>query len=158
MKRLSLSIAAVVALASPAIAQRSSASAPSVADVRASIAKAYERYIAAFAAADAVGVASVYDAEHGARLGDGGAVVQGREAIAADLARFIALTGPVAVSLHTSDVWLLDDRAYESGAWSYRFTPKGKTERTIGGRYVTVWLHEPDGSWKMGADLSVPPG
>ena len=46
--------------------------------------------------------------------------------------------------------------AYETGAWSYAYHPKGQQEQKIGGRYVTVWHRQADGSWKIWADMGVP--
>jgi len=125
-------------------------------DVRAAIGAAYAQYIRGFAIQDAAMIAAVYDPVRGARLGDNGQVVQGAQAITADLAGFMKQTGPVTVALHTDGLWVMDDRAYEAGTWSYTFTPSGRPEQTLRGHYVTVWLHEPDGKWQMGVDMSVP--
>ena len=94
--------------------------------VRDSITKSYERYIRGFATQDAATVAAVYDSVRGARLGDNGEVVRGRADITTDLARFLRQVGPVRVVLHTDGLWLVDDRAYEAGTWSYTFTPPGR--------------------------------
>jgi uncharacterized protein (TIGR02246 family) len=112
-------------------------------------------YIAAFKRADAKALAQVYDPQ-GARLNEGGQVVRGRSAIADDVGKFVAKVGPVRVTLETGDVWLIDDTAYETGVWSYTFTPKGKAEQRIGGHYVTVWRRQPDAGWKILADMGVP--
>jgi ketosteroid isomerase-like protein len=96
-------------------------------------------------------LARVYDAE-GARLNDGGKVVRGRSAIAADVREFLANVGPVRVELKTSQVWLVDD----TGVWSYAFHPKGQAEQHIGGRYVTLWKRQPEGGWRIWTDMGVP--
>ncbi len=83
-------------------------------------------------------------------------VSRGTEAIAAAVGEFVGRVGPVAVTLETADLWLLDDRAYETGEWSYTFTSEGEAKRTIGGRYVTIWQRQPDGDWKIWADMGVP--
>jgi uncharacterized protein (TIGR02246 family) len=112
-------------------------------------------YIAAFQRADASALAQVYDQE-GARLNEGGVVVRGRNAIAEDVGKFVAHAGPVRVTLETKDLWLVGDTAYETGVWSYTFQPKGKAEQRIGGHYVTLWKRQPDGGWKIWADMGVP--
>ncbi len=122
----------------------------------AAIERGYAQYIAAFASADAAGVAALYDEHYGARLEPNGRVIQGRRAIAASLHRFLDRVGPVKVALHTDDLWLLGGRAYETGRWSYTFAAAGRPAQTVGGQYVTVWIPQSDGSWRMGADLSVP--
>jgi uncharacterized protein (TIGR02246 family) len=112
-------------------------------------------YIAAFKRADAHALAQVYDPE-GARLNEGGVVVRGRTAIADDVGKFVGKVGPVHVALDTKDLWLVGDTAYETGLWSYTFQPKGQAEQRIGGHYVTLWKRQPDGGWKIWADMGVP--
>jgi uncharacterized protein (TIGR02246 family) len=112
-------------------------------------------YIAAFKRADANALAQVYDPE-GARLNEGGVVVRGRTAIADDVGKFVGKVGPVRVTLETKDLWLVGDTAYETGLWSYTFQPKGQAEQRIGGHYVTLWKRQPDGGWKIWADMGVP--
>jgi uncharacterized protein (TIGR02246 family) len=123
--------------------------------VRAEIDAGNAAYIAAFRRADAKALSRVYDPE-GSRLKQGGVVVRGRSAIADDVAKFVSEVGPVRVTLSTKDLWLIDDKAYETGVWSYAFHPKGKPEQKIGGHYVTVWRRQPDGGWKIWADIGVP--
>jgi uncharacterized protein (TIGR02246 family) len=112
-------------------------------------------YIAAFKRADANALSQVYDQE-GARLNEGGVVLRGRKAIADDVGKFVEKVGPVRVTLDTKDLWLVGDTAYETGVWSYSFQPKGKAEQRIGGHYVTLWKRQPDGGWKIWADMGVP--
>lgn len=126
-----------------------------VAAVRAAIDAGNAEYVAAYANADANALARVYD-PRGARLSGNGRVAQGREAIANSVRSFVERVGPIHVRLQTVDVWLVDDHAYETGIWSYTYTPPGEAERTIGGRYVTVWRRQPEGGWRMLADLGVP--
>lgn len=123
--------------------------------VRTAIDLGNAEYIAAYAVADADALARVYDPD-GARLSGRGRVARGREAIAASVNRWLERVGPVRVRLETMDLWVIEDRAYETGIWSYTFAPPGDAERTIGGRYVTVWSRQPDGGWRILADLGVP--
>jgi uncharacterized protein (TIGR02246 family) len=132
-----------------------SAPAADLAGTRRAIDAGNAQYRAAFLAMDARALSEIYDAR-GARLGEGGEVVRGRPAIAADVAAFVSRVGPVRVTIETAEVWLVDDTAYETGAWSYTFHPKGKDEQRIGGRYVTLWRRQADGGWKIWADMGVP--
>jgi uncharacterized protein (TIGR02246 family) len=125
------------------------------AEVRRSIDAGNAAYIAAFKQADAKALSQVYDPQ-GARLNDSGVVVRGRNAIADDVGKFVNQVGPVRVTLASKEFWLMDDNAYETGVWSYTFQPKGKPEQHIGGHYVTVWKRQPDGGWKIWADMGVP--
>jgi uncharacterized protein (TIGR02246 family) len=123
--------------------------------VRRSIDAGNAAYIAAFKRADARALSQVYDPQ-GARLNEGGVVVRGRSAIADDVGKFVAKVGPVRVTLDSKEFWLIDDNAYETGLWSYSFTPHGKAQQHIGGHYVTVWKKQRDGGWKIWADMGVP--
>ena len=145
---------ALAVVTAPAAAQ----TAPGGADVaaaRRAIDAGNRQYREAFLAMDAQRLAQVYDVR-GARLGEGGQVLRGREAIAADVGALVARVGPVRVGIETAEVWLMDDTAYETGTWSYTFTPNGKAEQRIGGRYVTLWRRQPDGGGKIWADIGVP--
>ena len=110
---------------------------------------------AAFLHSDAEALAQVYDTD-GVRFNEGGALLRGRAAIARDVAAFVGQVGPVRVTIETAAVWLVDDVAWESGAWSYTFQPKGKAEKRLGGRYVTLWRRQADGGWRIWRDLGVP--
>ncbi len=143
----------VLAFVTPLLAQAPESTDP--ADARHGIEVGNAAYIAAFSRADARALSQVYDAD-GARLNDGGVVVRGRSAIAADVGTFVSKTGPVRVTLETKEVWTLDETAYETGVWSYSFRPKSQPEQKIGGHYVTVWKRQPGGGWKILADMGVP--
>ena len=143
----------LLCLSVPATAQTS----PSAekASVKRAIDAGNAAYIAAFKQADAKALSQVYDPQ-GSRLNEGGIVVRGRSAIADDVGKFVSQVGPVKVQLDSKEVWLIDDKAYETGIWSYTFQPKGKAEQHIGGHYVTVWKRQPDSGWKIWADMGVP--
>jgi uncharacterized protein (TIGR02246 family) len=159
MTRLSICPILLLALVVPASAQvgRPARAAPAaeLAEVRRAIAAGNAGYIAAFKRADANALSQVYDPQ-GSRLNEGGVVVRGRTAIVDDVGNFVSKVGPVRVTLETKDLWLIDDSAYETGLWSYTFQPKGKPEQRIGGHYVTVWKRQPEGGWKIWADMGVP--
>jgi uncharacterized protein (TIGR02246 family) len=124
-------------------------------EVRTAIDKGNAEYISAFAKPDAAALASVY-APDGARLGRNGQYSLGHDAIAAEVRGFVERVGPVKVTLETTDVWIVDTLAYETGKWSYTFRAPRDSTKTIGGRYVTVWKKQPNSSWRILADLGVP--
>lgn len=64
--------------------------------------------------------------------------------------------GPVRVTIETAAVWLVDDAAWDSGAWSYTFHPKGKPRPRLAGPDVTLWRRQADGGWRIWRDLGVP--
>jgi uncharacterized protein (TIGR02246 family) len=152
MKRLTAIPLLLLASATGLAAQTT---APGDASARKGIEAGNAAYIVAFKRADANALAQVYDPD-GARLNEGGTVVRVRRAIADDVGKFVGKVGPVRVTLETKEVWLIDTNAYETGIWSYVFQPKGQAEQRIGGHYVTVWKRQPDGSWKIWADMGVP--
>ncbi|MGH7674861.1 MAG: YybH family protein, partial [Gemmatimonadales bacterium] len=155
MSRLAAaSTAALLVMLAPAPRVHAQVLKPPV-PARTGIDRGNAEYIRALAAADSLAVAAVYDAR-GARLGPNGTMVRGRAAIAADVGAMIRRVGPVKAVLATADLWVIDDVAYETGRWSYTFTPPSGTEQTIGGRYVTVWRKQRDGGWKIAADIGVP--
>ena len=143
-------------IARPAVAQAPGTGADTaMAAVRRAIDAGNAAYKTALLHADAQALSQVYDAD-GVRFNEGGAVLRGRTAIARDVAAFVGQVGPVRVTIETAAVWLVDDVAWESGAWSYTFQPKGKAEQRVGGRYVTLWRRQPDGGWRIWRDLGVP--
>ena len=152
--RVSRTVLTLSLLAGPVAAQ-SSPAAGDVAAVRRAIDAGNAQYRAAFLAADAKRLAEVYD-QQGSRMGEGGQVLRGRDAIAKDVGDFVGRVGPVKVTIETAEVWLVDDTAYETGKWSYTFQPKGQAEQHVGGRYVTLWRRQPDGGWRIWADVGVP--
>ena len=143
----------LLCLSAPAVAQTSHSA--EKASVQRAIAAGNAAYIAAFKQADAQALSQVYDPQ-GSRLNDSGVVVRGRAAIVKDVGDFVSQVGPVRVTLESKEFWLIDNNAYETGIWSYTFQPKGKAEQHIGGHYVTVWKKQPDGGWKIWADMGVP--
>jgi uncharacterized protein (TIGR02246 family) len=124
-------------------------------EIRKAIDAGNAKYVDAFAKSDAGALAGLYD-ESGARFSPKGVVVRGRPAIAESVAGFMkSVTGPIKVSIETEDLWIVDDVAYETGKYSYTFTPPGKSETQTGGHYVTIWKHQADGTWRIIADMGV---
>lgn len=122
--------------------------------VRQEIERQYAQYIKSFGEADAAGVADLYD-ENGARLSKG-SKTQGREAIKTDLESWFKRVGPVRVTVDIAALWVVDDVVYETGKWSYTYKPPGQDERTVGGRYFTIWKRQKDNVWKMFIDTGLP--
>ncbi|HEX4574922.1 MAG TPA: SgcJ/EcaC family oxidoreductase [Gemmatimonadales bacterium] len=125
------------------------------ADVRKAIDRGNAEYIAALGRADAGALAKVY-APDGARMGEHGAFAQGRAAIAAMVRDLLHGTGPITVTVETVDLWVVHDLAYETGKWRYTFTPPQKSTQSVGGRYLTVWQRQPEGGWRIIADMGIP--
>jgi uncharacterized protein (TIGR02246 family) len=155
-RSLILPLAFLLAFAGIARAQAQAQSSAADPEIRKTIDAGNTKYVDAFAKSDAGALAGLYD-ESGARLSPNGVVVRGRAAIAESVAGFMkSVTGPIKVNIETQDLWVVDDLAYETGKYTYTFTPPGKTETQTGGHYVTVWKRQADGGWKIMADIGVP--
>jgi uncharacterized protein (TIGR02246 family) len=157
MTRLFVLIAVfLVSFAGIARAQEAAQASVTDPEIRKSIDAGNAKYIDAFARSDAGALAALYD-ESGSRFSPKGIVVRGRPAIAESVAGFMkSVTGPIKVSIDTQDVWVVDDLVYETGKYTYTFTPPGKTETQTGGHYVTIWKRQSDGGWKIFVDMGVP--
>jgi uncharacterized protein (TIGR02246 family) len=153
MKRwLELLITVVLALGTVS----ATLSADTKTEVRKAIDSGNARYIEAFAKRDAAALAALYD-DDGVRFGQKGAYARGRAGITEDVAKFIkAVAGPIKVTIETEDLWVVDDLAYETGKYSYTFTPAGEKETKSDGHYVTIWKKQRDGGWRIVADIGVP--
>jgi uncharacterized protein (TIGR02246 family) len=155
-RALPLLFAFLFILAGIARAQEPAPSPVTDAEIRKSIDAGNAKYVDAFAKSDAGALAGLYD-ESGSRLSPNGVVVRGRPAIAESVTGFMkSVTGPIKLNIETQDLWVVDDLAYETGKYTYTFTPPGKSETQTGGHYVTIWKHQTDGSWKISADMGVP--
>jgi uncharacterized protein (TIGR02246 family) len=125
-------------------------------EVRKAVDAGNRKYIDAFDKLNGAALAAIYD-EDGVRLGEKGSYARGRSAIADKVNVLMkAVTGSVKVTIDTQDLWIVDERAYETGRYSYTFTVRGKKESHIGGHYVTVWKKQKAGGWRIVADLGVP--
>ena len=128
---------------------------PSVDVVRRSIDGGNAKYVAAMADMNHQAFAQVYDPA-GSRFNEGGRVVRGHVDIAYAMSQYFRRTGRVQARLETLDLWVVDNLAYETGNWTYRWTPQDQPEIQIGGKYVTVWRKQQEGGWRIWADMGVP--
>jgi uncharacterized protein (TIGR02246 family) len=155
-RSLSLLFAFLFVFAGIVSAQEPAQSSVTNPEIRNAIDAGNAKYIDAFARSDAGALAGLYD-ESGSRFSPKGVVVRGRPAIAESVAGFMkSVTGPIKVSIETQDLWAVDDLVYETGKYTYTFTPPGKSETQTGGHYVTIWKRQADGGWKIIVDMGVP--
>lgn len=63
------------------------------------------------------------------------------------------VAGVSKVQLTTTDVERSGDLAVESGTFAMTVKPSGKEAQTAHGKYVVVWKHQKDGSWKLHRDI-----
>lgn len=55
--------------------------------------------------------------------------------------------------LSTDRVVQSGDLAYQTGTYQMTMTPQGGTATTDRGKYLTVWRRQPNGDWKIVADM-----
>ena len=55
---------------------------------------------------------------------------------------------------HIDDVLVGGDLAVETGTYEWTIQPKKGKAMPDKGKYVTVWQHQGDGSWKIIRDIS----
>lgn len=131
----------------PATADRTPLAARQTQEVAQDIAAANLRFIAAFRAGDAAGMASCYtrDAQLLPAQSD---VVSGTAAIAAFWKAAMGL-GIADARLETAEVEAHGDTAIEVGRYALSGADGGQVDR---GKYVVVW-HREDGAWRIHRDI-----
>lgn len=118
-------------------------------ELRSAIESAAAEWEAAANSGDAAALADLYTAD-ATLLPDGGEIVRGHDAVRQFWGDFLAaLPEGATIDLETIAVEGAGDLAYEIG----RFTASAGGETLDAGKYLVVWRHEPDGSWKLTADI-----
>ena len=64
--------------------------------------------------------------------------------------------GSTETTIDTDNLWVVDNIAFETGRYSYTYTPKGGVQTVSRGRYVVRWKRQPTGEWKIETDLGLP--
>jgi len=160
MTKTVLALSTLFLAASTAFAQAQKPAAPpaeseALAEVRKAIDKGNAQWSEGWAKGDATMVAAIF-AEDGVQLASSGKIIKGRQQIAERQKAAMQGADPgVKVTVTTTHVWLDGDTAYETGKYKYEYTEKGKPGKDEG-RYVTIWKHQKDGSWKLSMDMGVP--
>ncbi len=116
-----------------------------------SISATNRQFEAAFARGDAAGCAAVYTEDAKIMPPDSPAVT-GREAAQAVWQGAIDM-GVKGVTLQTLDLEELGpDRAVERGAGTLEIQTEGGQTVQVSGKFIVVWKHHADGSWKWDWD------
>ena len=149
-------IALMAALCGPASAQIVETDGAVLAIARKAIDAGNAEWIAGWKAADADKMASLFDKD-GKQFGPKGEVIRGHKAVHDRFSERFKANGPALdFTIATLEVWLVDDLAWESGNFTGKVQPKGKDVISFAGKYVTIWKHQRDGSWKIWVDFGVP--
>ena len=153
MKLLLMAMAFGLATTSLAAAQTGDAR---LSEARKAIDAGNAEWIAQWKAGDADKLAALFDKD-GSQFATKGQVIRGRKAVHDRFAERFKANGPALdFTITTLEVWLADDLAYESGNYTVKLQPKGQDAASFTGKYVTIWKHQHDGSWKIWVDFGVP--
>lgn len=117
------------------------------------------RYIAAYNAGDAAGVAALF-AEDAISMPDHGEALEGRAAIESHL-RDVFMQFSASTAITAGETEVIGDIAHEHGSFTVTLTPKaGGDARTETGKYLVILKKGSDGAWLLHHDIdnsNVPP-
>jgi ketosteroid isomerase-like protein len=122
----------------------SAAAAAGIAESASAFSRALER-------GDAAGMADQYVAD-ATLVPPNGGMITGREAILAFWTPRNPEFRTLAHSLTTDRLEVSGEVAVEVGTWRQEAQLRDELPRQSAGRYLVVWRHRPDGSWKMQFD------
>ena len=145
MKRL-IAIPIVLVLGIAILMTVSTADEKETVDVKAAIAAALEKFMAAFSRGDAAGIAALYT-ENGQLLPPNSDFITGKTAIQGFWQ--VLLDMGLKATLETVELETHGDTAIEVG----KFTLQGEGGQTVDeGKYLVVWK-QADGQWKLHRDI-----
>ena len=125
-----------------------------LAEVRASIDAVNQQWIKGFENRDIEQVMATF-APDAVKLAKDGKTYQGLDAIRSLVTAIMDYFGEeVRITVKTLDVWVVDEKAFETAEYSYTFLRKGESV-TETGTYCTMWMKQPDKSWKVALDVPV---
>ncbi|HET8734487.1 MAG TPA: SgcJ/EcaC family oxidoreductase [Anaeromyxobacteraceae bacterium] len=146
---------AAAALAATACAHWPGARGKADAEARAAIAAANAEYGRALVAGDARAAAAVYAPDGVVIPTAQRGFITGRAEIEAYNASRLEARRYVDVVITTVQLEVSGDLAWESGTSSVTVQQGEKATATLTGRYLAVWRREPDGRWRIRADLPI---
>lgn len=126
---------------------------PNIAEIRSAIDAANQKWLAAMLAGDLSGAIGNY-ADDVLVMMPGMPAWNGRAAVEAGMKEWLGMAKVNEAKSTTLDVMAGGDLAIETGAFTMSTTMKGGKPVTEVGKYLTVWKHQPDGSWKIIRDIN----
>ena len=140
--------------AGPAAATLAGGPAVDVAAVRQAIDAQNARFSAALPKGDTATIASLYS-DSAMVMFSNEPAARGHDAIAKSFAGFVAAVKPSAIALHTQDLIVSGDYAFETGAYELTATAtKGAKPMHDVGKYVVLWKKQADGGYKLLRDIA----
>lgn len=121
--------------------------------IRAAIDAANAKFVAAFNAGDAAGVAALYTMD-AALLPPEESRVDGRTAIGTYWQGAID-AGITDLDLKAVEVLEAGDTAAEIGHWAMSIPAEdeGEEQVSVSGKYIVLWHHDQDGAWRVYRDI-----
>lgn len=125
------------------------------ADVRAAVAAANAEYARALVAGDARAMAAVFTEDGELIPARQRGFVSGRAEIEAYNARHLGSRRYLDVVITTVHLEVSGDVAWEAGTSRVTVQQGEHAPVTVTGRYLAVWRRDPDGAWRIRAELPV---
>jgi uncharacterized protein (TIGR02246 family) len=122
------------------------------ADDEAAIRAATREWNAAEAAKDLEKCLSFYAAD-GARYATGSPAIVGARALRKEWQKYLSTPGSFHWTTARVEVSRSGDLAFETGNFVLKTIDKEGRAKTTNGKYVCVWRKQPDGKWKVVADI-----
>jgi uncharacterized protein (TIGR02246 family) len=122
------------------------------ADDEAAIRTATREWNAAEEAKDLEKCVSFYAAD-GARYATGSPVIVGAQALRKEWQKYLNTPGSFHWTTAKVEVSRSGDLAFETGNFVLKTIDKEGQAKTTKGKYVCVWRKQPDGKWKVVADI-----
>ena len=144
---------AVVGAQKPAPAAAKPAAGDRAAAAQAAIEKANAAFVEAMKRSDAAAAASNYAADAIVMMPNAPAM-RGTAAITAGISAMMKDMTITVFVPKTDSVIVAGDLAVETGSVQITMQPKTGPEMKDTGKYLTVWKHQADGSWKIIRDIN----
>lgn len=148
-------LATVVGACSPSAPADGGSSSPpaDTAAVKAAVEAANARFLDAFKRGDRAGMLANY-ADDAVVMMPNEEAWRGREAFEKGFAKLLEQVSYREGSATTVDIMRAGDLAIETGTFAWTLQAKAGPEIKDKGKYLTVWRHQPDGSWKIVRDIN----
>ncbi|MHB1096355.1 MAG: YybH family protein [Gemmatimonadaceae bacterium] len=127
--------------------------APDPAAVKADIEAANARFADAAKKGDKATMLANYTADAVVMM-PGAPATQSTAALDSAFTAFLAQLTLKEATFTTTDVMLAGDLAVETGTFAFTLAPKKGNDISEKGKYLTVWKHQADGSWKIIRDIN----
>jgi len=149
MNKRMLAVLVPLAMVAPSILSSGAAVAAEMTADQAAIQKVWETYSAAVVAGDSDLWLSLYD-ENGIQMPPG-VPARGKDVLVKVVPKAWAAVKTSAMQINPAEITVGADWAYSRGVYTADRVVQGKDVH-IDGKFLTIFRHQPDGSWKIYRD------